>query len=100
MQRLTPVFLHLQLAWFVELDLRNVTLVVQDWGGLTGLSALPNLRGRVSKLCIMNTGLPPVGFWYTSPRTAANFLLWRTLVKVTNRHTRVQANPRHPLSRR
>jgi haloalkane dehalogenase len=43
---------------FVEqLDLRNVLLVVQDWGGLLGLT-LPLLESeRYTRLLVMNTGL-------------------------------------------
>ena len=41
------------------LDLRNVTLVVQDWGGLMGLSVgALDLGDRISRLVIMNTFLP------------------------------------------
>jgi len=44
---------------FVDLlDLREVTLVVHDWGGLIGLAALPRIAPRVAKLVIMNAGLP------------------------------------------
>lgn len=41
------------------LDLRNVTLVVQDWGGLMGLSVgTLDLGDRISRLVILNTFLP------------------------------------------
>lgn len=71
------------LTLFVELDLRGVTLVVQDWGGLTGLTVLPRIRGRVSRLVIMNTGLPPEPL----PRatTSFNFLLWRQFCALVGR---------------
>ena len=42
-----------------HLDLNNITLVVQDWGGLIGLT-LPvdeGFRGRLSRLIVMNTAL-------------------------------------------
>ena len=42
-----------------RLDLKNVTLVCQDWGGLLGLT-LPvddDFRPRLSRLLVMNTGL-------------------------------------------
>lgn len=43
---------------FVEaLDLTNVTLVCQDWGGLLGLPFALNNQDRFSRLVIMNTGL-------------------------------------------
>nr|WP_174823145.1 haloalkane dehalogenase [Ruegeria arenilitoris] len=44
---------------FVErLDLQNVTLVVQDWGGILGLTLPMDLNGRVSRLIVMNTAIP------------------------------------------
>ncbi len=47
------------LALVERLDLKNITLVVQDWGGLLGLT-LPvdeKFRARFSRLIVMNTGL-------------------------------------------
>jgi len=47
------------LKQFVEkLDLQNVTLVVQDWGGLIGLPFAATFPDRFKRLVIMNTGLP------------------------------------------
>jgi haloalkane dehalogenase len=40
------------------LDLQNVTIVVQDWGGLLGLNAVRLMPTRFARLVIMNTGLP------------------------------------------
>ena len=67
---------------FVTLDLRDVTLVVQDWGGLTGLSALDALHGRVARLVIMNTAVPPHPDRYLTLDMQLNFLAWRTFVEV------------------
>jgi haloalkane dehalogenase len=42
-----------------RLDLKGITLVVQDWGGLLGLT-LPveaGMRGRIARLLVMNTGI-------------------------------------------
>lgn len=39
-----------------RLDLRDVTLVAQDWGGAIGLGALLRQRERFSRLVLMNTG--------------------------------------------
>jgi len=39
------------------LDLRNVLLVVQDWGGLLGLTLPMHQPERYSRLLVMNTGL-------------------------------------------
>lgn len=60
------------------LDLRGITLVVHDWGGLIGLAALQSMEDRVDRLVIMNTGLP------TGDEPApAEFLKWRDYVKAT-----------------
>ncbi len=48
-----------QLTAFVEsLDLQNITLVCQDWGGLLGLTVAMNHPDRFARLVPMNTGLP------------------------------------------
>jgi haloalkane dehalogenase len=45
---------------FVEaLDLKNIVLVCQDWGGLIGLRVLSQVPERFSALAAMNTGIPP-----------------------------------------
>ena len=47
------------LALVERLDLKNITLVVQDWGGLLGLT-LPvdeTFKPRLERLIVMNTGL-------------------------------------------
>lgn len=41
-----------------RLDLRNITLVCQDWGGLTGLTVVKEIPDRFKRLVVMNTGLP------------------------------------------
>jgi len=63
---------------FVEyIDIRNITLVVQDWGGTLGLT-LPvdtGFRTRLDRLFVMNTVLPvgqPLG---------PHFYEWRSLVR-------------------
>ena len=65
------------LALVERLDLTDITLVVQDWGGLIGLT-LPvdeAFRGRLSRLIAMNTtlatGVPP----------SEGFLAWRAYAK-------------------
>jgi haloalkane dehalogenase len=40
------------------LNLRAITLVCQDWGGLLGLTVAAQLQERFARLVIMNTGLP------------------------------------------
>lgn len=41
-----------------RLDLRNVTLVCQDWGGILGLTLPLDLPDRFTRLLLMNTALP------------------------------------------
>lgn len=41
-----------------HLNLTNITLVCQDWGGLIGLSLVADASNRFANLVIMNTGLP------------------------------------------
>ena len=60
------------LASFIEkLNLRNITLVCQDWGGLIGLPVAAALQERFARLVIMNTGLP------NGETISDAFLQWR-----------------------
>lgn len=43
--------------FFAQLDLERVTLVVQDWGGLLGLTLPMEFPDRIDRLIVMNTGL-------------------------------------------
>ncbi|MEW9922173.1 haloalkane dehalogenase [Marimonas sp. MJW-29] len=49
---------EMMLAFIKKLDLQNITLVVQDWGGILGLTLPMDLRDRFSRLIVMNTALP------------------------------------------
>jgi haloalkane dehalogenase len=40
------------------LDLRNVALVCQDWGGILGLTLPPEMPERFTRLVVMNTAIP------------------------------------------
>ena len=45
---------------FIEiLDLKNITLVCQDWGGMIGLRVLSERPERFQRLVAMNTGITP-----------------------------------------
>lgn len=72
--------LHFQsLTDFVEtLDLSDITLVVQDWGGLLGLAYAAQHPERIARLVILNTFLP-TGDEEKSPA----FLRWRRFVEQT-----------------
>lgn len=58
-------------AFVKELDLKHITLVCQDWGGLLGLPLATEMPERFERLVIMNTGLPA-----GEPLSPA-FHLWR-----------------------
>jgi haloalkane dehalogenase len=48
----------LRSALFDALDLKDVTLVCQDWGGLLGLRLVAEQGDRFARVCAANTGLP------------------------------------------
>lgn len=59
-------------AFVEKLDLRNITLVCQDWGGLIGLPIAARLSDRFARLVVMNTGLP------SGENPGPGFMAWRT----------------------
>ena len=60
------------------LDLRAITLVVQDWGGLIGLPWAAENEARVARLVILNTALP------TGERAPGlGFRVWRAFARFT-----------------
>ena len=62
----------------------NVILVCQDWGGLTGLSVVKDMKDTFEALVIMNTGLPTGGADKTMDDGLTSdflpFLTWRLAV--------------------
>ena len=63
-------------AFIEQLDLKEINLVVQDWGGLIGLTVATQLPERMSRLIILNTFLP-IG----EGRMPDSFLSWQAFVK-------------------
>lgn len=65
-------------ALITQLDLKDITIVVQDWGGLIGLPVVSEMPERFARLFIMNTGLPAgeASFWglLTHPSRIPQFL--------------------------
>lgn len=53
-----PLFCDSLAGVIAALDLKRITLVVQDWGGLIGLTVAGRMPERFARLVIMNTGLP------------------------------------------
>ncbi len=60
------------------LDLKNVTLVGQDWGGIIGLTLPMDMSGRFSRMFLMNTALCT-----GDQKLSEGFLAWRAW---TNEH--------------
>ena len=56
-----------------HLDLRDITVVVQDWGGPIGLRVAVENAGRFARLVVLNTGIMRPGPNWPSPA----FLQWR-----------------------
>lgn len=56
-----------------RLDLRHITLVVQDWGGLLGLTLplAPGFPERIDRLIVMNTAIA------TGVSPGAGFMAWK-----------------------
>jgi haloalkane dehalogenase len=67
------------LSTFIEaLDLTDVTLVVQDWGGLLGLAYAARQPERIARLVVLNTFLPT-----GAEEKSTAFLAWRRFVENT-----------------
>jgi haloalkane dehalogenase len=45
-------------AWLLALDLKDITLFCQDWGGLIGLRLVAAFPERFARVIVANTGLP------------------------------------------
>jgi haloalkane dehalogenase len=59
--------------WLTGMDLRDITLFCQDWGGLIGLRLVAAFPERFARLVIANTGLP------TGSGMSDGFQQWLTL---------------------
>jgi len=65
------------IALIERLDLRNITLVVQDWGGLLGLTLPLHMHERIARLIVMNTALA------TGAAPSEGFMAWRAYAAKT-----------------
>ncbi|HEY1696938.1 MAG TPA: haloalkane dehalogenase [Polyangiaceae bacterium] len=59
-------------AFLTALDLRDVSLFCQDWGGLLGLRLVAEHSGRFARVVASNTGLPT-----GEERVSEAFLAWQ-----------------------
>lgn len=55
-----------------RLDLNNITLVCQDWGGIIGLTLPMEMKDRFKRLIVMNTALP------TGSSLGEGFEMWKS----------------------
>jgi haloalkane dehalogenase len=55
-----------------RLDLRRITLVCQDWGGILGLTLPMQMPDRFERLLVMNTALP------TGAPPSPGFSMWKS----------------------
>jgi len=58
-----------------KLDLDNITLIVQDWGGILGLSLLAKYPEKFKRIIVLNTFLP------TGKKMSFLFRLWVAFAK-------------------
>lgn len=65
----------MMLALIEQLDLQNITLVCQDWGGIIGLTLPMALEDRFDRLLVMNTTLA------TGASPGPGFDAWRAFCK-------------------
>lgn len=63
------------LALLERLDLRGVTLVCQDWGGILGLTLPMEMPERFARLLVMNTALP------VGEALSPGFAAWKAYAK-------------------
>lgn len=67
-------------AFLEALDLTNITLICQDWGGILGLPIATNHHERFARLVIMNTGLPD-----GTISMSDGFMQWRAFAEKAGR---------------
>jgi haloalkane dehalogenase len=60
-----------------QLDLRGITIVVQDWGGPIGLRVATEMPDRFARLVVLNTGLMSPGEDWPSE----GFMNWRNFAE-------------------
>jgi haloalkane dehalogenase len=63
-------------SWLEQLDLRDVTLFVQDWGSLIGLRIAAEQSDRIARIGVANGFLPTA-----QRRTTPAFYAWRAFAR-------------------
>lgn len=62
---------NVMIALIERLDLTNITLVCQDWGGLLGLTIPQDMPERFERLLVMNTAIA------TGQSPGEGFMMWK-----------------------
>ncbi len=65
-------------SWLDQVDLKRITLVCQDWGGLVGLRLVAAAPERFARVVVANTGLPT-----GEHRMSDAFVAWRKFSRET-----------------
>ncbi len=71
-----------------KLDLRNITLVCQDWGSIIGLRVAAEKEHRFARIVVGNGFLPTGEFKYLKKfgvATSVAFMIWKTFAVLTPR---------------
>jgi len=63
------------LAFIERLDLQNICLVIQDWGGILGLALPHEFPDRITRMIVMDTVLP------VGDEPSPGFAHWREMVR-------------------
>ena len=88
------------LAFVRTLDLTDITLVVQSWGGLLGLTLPLEMPERFSRLIVMNTALPtgdvPLSKGFLDWRAFSNSHPDMAVGELLARPARIYRPPRPP----
>lgn len=94
------------LALIKHLDLQNIFLVVQDWGGVLGLTLPQEMPERFKRLFIMNAGLmagpvnmPTFGAWQADIDSDPDVLIEMIMQKMSPALRRKLPKPTRRLSR-
>lgn len=81
---------NMLVAFIEALDLQNITLVCQDWGGILGLTIPMDMPERFSRLLVMNTAIatgmsPGEGFtaWRAYNRTQPDLAVGSLMQRAT-----------------
>lgn len=67
------------MCWFREMDLTDVTLFCQDWGGTIGLYVVSQMPERFARVIASNTGIP------TGSGANTFFKVWRQAMRFAPR---------------